>query len=42
MEGNTILHYRILEMLGEPCLPAGRGGPAHRSPYTKSEVYHDW
>lgn len=26
MISETILHYKILEKLGEPCLPAGRGG----------------
>jgi hypothetical protein len=33
--GQTIFHYKIIEQVGQ-------GGPAHRSPRTKSEVDDDW
>jgi hypothetical protein len=31
MISETILHYKILEKLGEPYLPAGRGGIVRRN-----------
>jgi hypothetical protein len=41
MIGKTILHYKILEKLGESCPPLDRGGLVHRSQINNREVSND-
>jgi len=45
MIGSTILHYKILERLGEASLHLSygwQGGPVRQSLYNKLEVQNDW